>query len=124
MKRHRRLAAVFVGVMALALAGVSCSDEQQRDIEGAAVVPVLEERTLDVLDEQNIDLDGDLDCSADIADDGAVTGTCTGTTNAGDSITSTLDGTVIVEDAECTSSVAVVVAGEAIAEDSDFDCLK
>jgi hypothetical protein len=110
--------------MALALAGVSCSDEQQRDIEGAAVVPVLEERTLDVLDEQNIDLDGDLVCSADIADDGAVTGTCTGTTNAGDSITSTLDGTVIVEDAECTSSVAVVVAGEVIAEDSDFDCLK
>jgi hypothetical protein len=76
-----------------------------------------------VLDEQNIDLDGELDCSADIADDGAVTGTCTGTTDAGDSITSTLDGTVDVDEAECTSSVTVSVAGEVVADDADFDCL-
>jgi hypothetical protein len=107
----------------LAFAGVSCSEEQQRDIEGAAVVTVLEERTLDVLDEQNIDLDGELDCSADIEDDGAVTSTCTGTTDAGDSITSMLDGTVDVAEAECTSSVTVSVAGEVVADDADFDCL-
>jgi hypothetical protein len=123
MNGRRRPAALLVGVIALAFAGASCSEEQQRDIEGAAVVTVLEERTLDVLDEQNIDLDGELDCSADIADDGAVTGTCTGTTDAGDSITSTLDGTVDVDEAECTSSVTVSVAGEVVADDADFDCL-
>jgi hypothetical protein len=110
-------------VIALAFAGASCSEEQQRDVEGAAVVAVLEERTLDVLDEQNVDLDGELDCSADIADDGAVTGTCTGTTKAGDSVSSSLDGTVDVEAADCSSSVTVSVAGEVIAEDADFDCL-
>jgi hypothetical protein len=124
MNGRRRLAAPLVGVIVLAFAGVSCSEEQQRDVEGAAVVTVLEERTLDVLDEQNVDLDGELDCSADIADDGAVTGTCTGTTDAGDPVTATLDGTVEVEDAECSSSVTVSVAGEVIAEDADFDCLK
>jgi hypothetical protein len=123
MNRHRRPAALFIAVITLAFAGVSCSEEQQRDIEGAAVVTVLEERTLDVLDEQNIDLDGELDCSADIAEDGAVTGTCTGTTDAGDSVTSTLDGTIDVDQAECASSVTVSVAGEVVADDADFDCL-
>jgi hypothetical protein len=123
MNGRRRPAALLVGVIALAFAGVSCSEEQQRDIEGAAVVTVLEERTLDVLDEQNIDLDGELDCSADIAEDGAVTGTCTGTTDAGDSVTSALDGTVDVDEAECASSVTVSVAGEVVADDADFDCL-
>jgi hypothetical protein len=123
MNGRRRSAALLVGVIALAFAGVSCSEEQRRDVEGAAVVTVLEERTLDVLDEQNVDLDGELDCSADIADDGVVTGTCTGTTDAGDSVTSTLDGSVDVDEAECSSSVTISVADEVVADDADFDCL-
>lgn len=113
--------ALAVGVLAVAL--ISCSEEQRRDIEGATVSAELKADTESALDSRNIDLDGELDCSADIADDGRVTGTCDGTDDDGNAVSSSIEGTVDVDEAECESVLTVTVAGDVVLEDTDHDCL-
>jgi hypothetical protein len=112
-----------LGVVVVLLGAASCTEEQQRDVEGATVRVALEADTLSVLDVENIDLDGDLDCSADIADDGAVTASCEGTDVDGGEIRSSIDGVVDVGEASCESVFEVTLAGEVVIEDTDHDCL-
>jgi hypothetical protein len=110
-------------VAAAMMVGVSCSDEQERDVEGVAVRVALEEDTRSVLDVENVDLDGNLDCEADISDDNAVTGTCEGSDEDGNAIVSSVEGTVDPDEASCDSVFRVTVAGEVLIEDDDHDCL-
>lgn len=113
---------VLAAALPLLAATAACTDEQRRDIEGAAVVAVIEERTRDSLEERSVEID-DLDCSADIADDGDVTGSCDGSTADGDSIGTTVDGTIDVDEADCSSTLYIDVDGERVVEIADFDCL-
>jgi hypothetical protein len=116
--------ATALGLVALLLVGASsCSSEQRRDVEGASIRVALEADTKSVLDEENIELDGELDCSADISDDDVVTGTCEGTDKDGNDVMSSVDGTVDVDEATCDSVFQVTVAGDVVAEEADHDCL-
>lgn len=100
----------------------ACTDEQKRDIEGAAIRAVIQDETEDELDDADIDVD-DLRCEADITQDSIVTGSCTGTTTDGAAIETTLAGRVDVDEAECDSQIAITIDGQILAEDTDFDCL-
>lgn len=102
---------------------VACSEEQRRDVEGAAVRVVLEQRTEDILSDNDVELDGDLDCSADIGDDGSVTGTCTGTDADGNAVESSFEGTVDVDEASCEASLVVTRGSDTLSDESDVDCL-
>ncbi len=100
----------------------ACTDEQRRDIEGAAIRVTIETATEDELDDANIEYD-ELECEADITQDSIVSGSCTGTTSAGEAIETILAGRVDVDEAECASQIAITIDGVILAEDTDFDCL-
>ncbi|MCU0260572.1 MAG: hypothetical protein MUE78_06095 [Ilumatobacteraceae bacterium] len=116
-------AAVVVSIVAAAMVGVACSDEQKRDVEGVGVRVALADDTMSVLDVENVNLDGDLDCKADIDDDNVVTASCEGTDENGDAVVSTVEGTVDPDEATCDSVFRVTLAGEVLVEDADHDCL-
>jgi hypothetical protein len=115
------LVALFAACTSLLFVG--CSDEQKRDVEGAAVKVVIERQTKDVLSDNDVDLDGDLDCSADIADDASVTGTCSGVDVDGTAVETTLDGTIDLDDATCDSTLKITWGTTNLADETGFDCL-
>lgn len=110
-----------IGVVVMMVALIGCS-EAVRDIEGANAKEVLGERTVAELDALGIEIDGELDCSSDVNDDNVVAGTCTGSTTDGQSILTTLDGTI--ENVQCSSTVTISVGDELVYDESDVDCLE
>ena len=108
-----------VAVVALA---AGCSDEQRRDLGEEDARDTLSARVEQVLDEQGLELDGDLDCTADLAEDGTATANCTGTDTAGAAVVGTFVGTADVEAETCTAQLVVTVADASVAEVTDVDC--
>jgi hypothetical protein len=119
---RKLLATLLAATIAIAVLG-SCSDEQKRDFGGAAVMAALRKETDDVLDEKNVDVDGELDCKADIANDSkTMTGSCSGKDEAGTALTSTLNGTVDIDSVDCQSHLVVKRGDETLLDDPNFDC--
>ena len=116
---------VVAGVLAVMLglvAVVGCTEEQRRDIEGAAIANQLEDTTGDVMGDLDVEVES-LDCSADIADDSTVTGSCSGSTEDEQVITTSLTGTVDVDEAECDSTLVITLGGETVVDQAGFECI-
>lgn len=118
----RSLLMLLAPLFAILLVASACSDEQKRDIEGAAVRAELEDEVRAEVEDEDLEID-ELECEADIADESTVTGSCTGTTTDDTAIEATLDGTVDVDEATCESALTITVDGTVIEEDPEFDCL-
>jgi hypothetical protein len=99
-----------------------CSEEQRRDVGGVGMTEVLHDKTEEVLEANDVSVDGDLDCEADIADDNTTTGSCTGASEQGDAIASTLSGTVDIDEGTCAAGVVVKVGENTLTDESDLDC--
>jgi hypothetical protein len=112
----------LAAVAAIATLFAACSDEQKRDIEGGGVKASLEQQTEAALEDADIELDGSLSCSADIADDNTVTGSCTGTDTEGAEIASSYDGTIDIDEVECSATLTVTRDGETVVTEDDVDC--
>ena len=106
----------------LALASTSCSDEQRRALGEEDIRDALAGQVQQVLDEHELEPDGDLDCTGDISSAGVATGSCTGTTTTGAPIDGSFDGTADVDDETCTAQLVVEVDGEVIADSTSVDC--
>ena len=119
--RLQRRAAAWTGFLLVALVA-GCSEEQRRDVGGVGLTEILHDKTEAVLEANDVRVDGDLDCEADIADDNTTTGSCTGTSEQGDAITSTLSGTVDVDEGTCDANVVVEVGEHTLTDESDLDC--
>ena len=83
---------------------------------------ILHDKTAEVLEANDVSVDGDLDCEADIADDDTTTGSCTGASEDGDAIASTLSGTVDIDEGTCAATVVVKVADVTLTDESGLDC--
>ena len=86
------------------------------------ITEILHDKTEEVLEANDVSVDGDLECEADIADDNSTTGSCTGTSEEGDWIASTLSGTVDIDEGTCAANVVVKVADDTLTDESDLDC--
>jgi hypothetical protein len=108
---------------AVAMLGVAaCTDEQRQALGEEDLRDSLRGRIVDVLEGDDLELDGDLLCVAAIADGSAATAGCEGTTTSGAAVAGTYDGTADIDAETCTARFDVVVDGAAIAGEDDVDC--
>lgn len=125
----RKRAVLGLGVaLALLPAMTGCSAAKDA-VSGAAGLPTastLKSGTEKVLEEQNIEIAGDLTCTVDMGGGTItkkVTGDCTGVDTDDNAVTSTLaDGEYSDARDRCTATLVVSSAGEVISEVTGFDC--
>jgi hypothetical protein len=122
MSRVSRTSIAALSVALLTMSAAACgSDDDQAAFN---VEQELSSRTLDALQNAQIDLEDDeIDCSAEVTDETVATGTCTGTDTDGNAIVSTLNGTVDPETATCDSTIVITQGDEVIKQSDGVDCL-
>lgn len=122
--RRTRVLAVLTAVI-VTVGAAACSEEQRRDLGEVDIRETLADHVEQVVENQELALDGDLDCTADIADDDlAVTSSCTGETSSGLTVSGSFTGSADVEAEECTAALAVTIGDEAVADESGVDCFE
>ena len=120
--RGRRRSYAAVAVVAVVALAVGCNEEDRRELGEEDARDALSAQVEQVLDEQGLELDGDLDCTADVAEDGTATANCTGTDADGAAVVGTFAGTADVDAETCNAQLVVTVADAAVAEVADVDC--
>jgi hypothetical protein len=109
--------------LALVMGVTGCS--AGKEAAGLPTPRVLESGTMAVLEEQGIEVAGDLSCTVDIGSGEItrnVTGACNGVDTDDNAVASTLDGRFSDARNNCTGTLVVTNADEVVAEVSDFDC--
>lgn len=118
--RTRRLL-VLAGALTLVVAA-GCTEEQRRDVGEVDVREVLEGRVEQAVEDEGLEMDGDLSCSSDIGEDGSVTASCEGETSSAAAVLGTFAGTADVEDEHCAAQLVVTVGGSTVLDEADADC--
>lgn len=126
--RRRRRNVIVPSIALLTIAAVAamlmvgCSAEQRRDLGEADVMLSLQTEIEDVLDDNNLELDGDMACTSDLDSEPNVAATCEGTTTSGKAFSGTYDGAADVDDIECSVELTIVIAGSQVVNESNVNC--